>query len=205
MKLAVLLFIVSVSWSITSCGESTSEEGTKEAQGDNSSKENISEEDQIEMEIDYGTNAPSGGEIMMDNDKYLITSTPLKSAGEMIVVQYKNSSKTFFIDDFASYYKELVGDLLIVDNGTSNSRTCQIFDLTIGKKVAEFGYEEMTIVEDKINFLQQIQDDELKVKPVCSDEFNDMGSQLGYVERQMMDLKTLQITKTGQYECWIFE
>ena len=62
----------------------------------------------------------------MVNDKYLIPATPLKTAGEKIVIQYKNSSKTFIIDDFESYYKELVGDQFIIDNGNSNSRACLV-------------------------------------------------------------------------------
>ncbi len=164
-----------------------------------------------------------------DYDSYKIVCTePVgedgckSGTGEVISIYLKERygdilvgiTKHWVFDVESLYFQGLVGDIIIIDSGTGPERYIQVFDLKKKEFVYGFfssGY--LKFLDNKFYFDEEISVSSKKGTPgydfarnmhkvKCSEELKRYGTQsIGYYEKVIFDLSSLELKRTGVYEC----
>jgi hypothetical protein len=126
--------------------------------------------------------------------------------GEIVHVFNKKNRYTFSINEGPSYFKGLIENYLILDIGTSSERVIEIYNLDTKKIVFKSDYcSNLIIVNKTIHFWSRVDIKDVSKKPKCSPKFNPAENEIGFIEERIFNFKSLQLTKTGNYECTQFE
>ncbi|MBM77693.1 MAG: hypothetical protein CL846_04365 [Crocinitomicaceae bacterium] len=143
-----------------------------------------------------------------DYQSYQITTTTHKETnGHVITIVNVKDQSTFTIgEDWGRYFKGLIDNYMIIDQGTGQMRDLTIYDLSNQKIIFENGYvDELKVVNNQIHFFNQVEIKKEANKPKCPQRLIDIGYGIGYVEKLIYDMDKNKLYRTKKFECKYFE
>ena len=148
------------------------------------------------------------GSKVYNYNAYKITTTVHKETnGSIIAIYNKENDSSFTIgEEWGLYFQGLIGNYVIIDEGTGNMRDLSVYDIQQQKMVFRNGYVgSLEIIEREIHFFDQVQINKETEKPECPQELIDIGYGIGYVEKLSYEITQKKLNRSGKYLCWYFE
>jgi hypothetical protein len=152
-----------------------------------------------------GTLSLKDSSITNYKDYYLKYIPYKEDGGGILTVLNKKTGKTIDfgnVEDGFQFYNDYI---IYGDPTTTNMDNFEIATLATGEHV--FGSEctESTFANGVMSFKAPVNDSLVTVKPTCSKDLQKTPLNIGYVELQKFDLKTLKLIQSGKFECYYAE
>jgi len=145
---------------------------------------------------------------LYDYMSFLITEQVHKTTnGHTLKVLNKKDNRFYKIGiEHGVYFLGLIGDYMLIDIGTSNIRTLNIYHILTKDIVFQNRYfDNIEINNSNLIFLDKVDIQDETLKPNCPQNLLDIGYGIGYSEKLVYHIRDLKLKRTGIYKCHYFE